>query len=214
MNQKEHKLISMVMLLFFTVIPYCQLSGQSKIITRGNTYRQKSSKVRSTKANDAHGREYNRKTKIKTSSSYFGTLTVTSNPSDAYVIIDGDPLGFTPFMTHKLLAGKHHRKIKKDGYSPYNKIVDIKRGRNTALRVDLECDDVAVIINANMPITGVEIDNQYYSNFTNNFSRTFSTIISSGRHIVKVISANCYDYIGEINAQHDGDVFSVNLIHK
>lgn len=65
-----------------------------------------------------------------------------------------------------------------------------------------------------MPITGVEIDNQYYSNFTNNFSRTFSTIISSGRHIVKVISANCYDYIGEINAQHDGDVFSVNLIHK
>jgi hypothetical protein len=58
-----------------------------------------------------------------------GSLSVTSNPSGATVIIDTTTLGATPFTTSSLSAGKHAVLLRMRGYADLTDTVTIIEGR-------------------------------------------------------------------------------------
>jgi hypothetical protein len=66
----------------------------------------------------------------------FGTVHVASNVDAAGVEVDGEPVGITPL---KLImrAGNHEVSVKKQGYAPYAKSMDIKAQREVVLKVSL-----------------------------------------------------------------------------
>jgi hypothetical protein len=70
----------------------------------------------------------------------FGTLLVRVNPSDAVILVDGEvwerPAGESRFSID-LAEGPHQVEIRKDGYSPYVRTVDVHRGRAFTLNVSL-----------------------------------------------------------------------------
>ena len=65
-------------------------------------------------------------------------VTLTSNPSGATVIVDGQDRGVTPITLYDLAPGKHHVKLRRVGYSDSDRFVDTNEGpfieRNSVLR--------------------------------------------------------------------------------
>jgi hypothetical protein len=70
----------------------------------------------------------------------FGTLAVRVKPHDAEILIDGEtwdrPAG-EEGLSIDLAEGPHEIEIRKEGYSPYVRTVDVLRGRTFTLNVSL-----------------------------------------------------------------------------
>lgn len=59
-----------------------------------------------------------------------GSLTITSSPSDALVLVDDKESGKTPTTISDLKKGKHKVTVKKEGLSDATQEVTIKKGEN------------------------------------------------------------------------------------
>ena len=66
----------------------------------------------------------------------YGTLTVTSTPMLATVLVDGKSIGQTP-VTEEVIIGKHNIMVKKDGYNSQNIAVTIVEGKEETKQVNL-----------------------------------------------------------------------------
>jgi hypothetical protein len=70
----------------------------------------------------------------------FGTLSLRVNPADAVILIDGEawdrPQGESRFSID-LTEGLHQVEIRKEGYRPYVRTVDVRRSRTFSLNVSL-----------------------------------------------------------------------------
>ena len=64
------------------------------------------------------------------------TLKITSSPAGADVVIDGVPVGTTPFSSRDVSAdGTHAISVKKDGFEPHERMIsgsDWSRGKGGA----------------------------------------------------------------------------------
>lgn len=70
-----------------------------------------------------------------------GTLTITSDPPNASVSIDGQLIGQTPLLKHPLPAGQHTIFLQDPTQQiDYTKIIDIADNNETALNVPLQKD--------------------------------------------------------------------------
>ena len=67
----------------------------------------------------------------------YGSLDITSNPSYATIYVDGVNKGTTPKVISDVPAGFHKIKLVKEGYETYEKTVDVKAGKTTALNATL-----------------------------------------------------------------------------
>ncbi len=63
--------------------------------------------------------------KKKVSEFNTGTLSVSVEPIEAKVYLNGKFVGVTPYFSEKLPIGKHYIKVEADGYVPYGEIVTI-----------------------------------------------------------------------------------------
>lgn len=66
----------------------------------------------------------------------YGSLTVTSTPPLATVLVDGKTIGQTP-ITEDVIIGKHNVTVNKDGYNSQSISVTIEEGKEVAKHVDL-----------------------------------------------------------------------------
>jgi hypothetical protein len=66
-----------------------------------------------------------------------GTLTVTSNPSQATVILDGYNTGTTPWIFTGLTTGYHTMEVNYPGYEAYVRSVYVENGANPSVYADL-----------------------------------------------------------------------------
>ena len=66
----------------------------------------------------------------------YGSLTVTSTPPLATVLVDGKTIGQTP-ITEDVIIGKHNVTVKRDGYNSQSIAVTIEEGKEVAKHVDL-----------------------------------------------------------------------------
>lgn len=70
----------------------------------------------------------------------FGTLTIRVQPSDATVLIDGEPWtgpGGSERLSVQVAAGAHHIDIRKSGYRPFSIDVQVAAGATIPLNVSL-----------------------------------------------------------------------------
>jgi hypothetical protein len=77
----------------------------------------------------------------------FGTLALRVNPADAVILIDGEawdrPAGESRFSID-LAEGPHQVEVRKEGYRPYVRTVDVRRGRTFTLNVSLTPGGIAL----------------------------------------------------------------------
>ena len=72
--------------------------------------------------------------------SAFGTLAIRVQPADAEVRIDGEAWDRPPDsarLTVELAAGSHRVEVRRDGHTPYESTVEVRRGEITTLNVSL-----------------------------------------------------------------------------
>jgi len=67
-----------------------------------------------------------------------GTLTVTSNPTQATVILDGYNTGTTPWIFTGLTTGYHTLEVNYPGYEAYVRSVYVENGANPSVYADLD----------------------------------------------------------------------------
>ena len=75
----------------------------------------------------------------------WGSLSLTTTPSEATVIINGNVINkTTPYSNDMMPDGKYEITVSKERYKTITKVVDIKAGENTKVVIDLPID-VAII---------------------------------------------------------------------
>ena len=67
----------------------------------------------------------------------YGSLMLTSSPSDATVYVDGVKKGLTPLIVNELLIGKHAIRIEKEGYKSVLKEVTVEENKELSLEYEL-----------------------------------------------------------------------------
>jgi hypothetical protein len=65
------------------------------------------------------------------------TVTVTSEPPDAAVYVDGQFAGRTPLTLARVVAGDHRVRVVKDGYLEHGRILTVTAGRPASLQLRL-----------------------------------------------------------------------------
>ena len=63
----------------------------------------------------------------------YGSMTLTSTPSDAVVYVDGKKVGTSPMIVNELLVGTHRIRLEKDGYDKQEKTVQIAENQESVL---------------------------------------------------------------------------------
>lgn len=66
-----------------------------------------------------------------------GTVNVSSNPTGADVLVDGDFVGNSPAIL-KLAPGKHTISVKMSGYADWSKEITVESGADVQLTANLE----------------------------------------------------------------------------
>lgn len=67
-----------------------------------------------------------------------GSLGITSNPSGARVLVDGNETGHTPISIDNLLSGNHTISLNLEGYVSVQQPVTVIAGQNSNISIDLE----------------------------------------------------------------------------
>ena len=77
----------------------------------------------------------------------YGSLKVTSTPTEAAVVLDGkEQIGRTPLIVERLALGNHDISVSLEGYEPLTKSVTIVAGNNPDLSFTLkECTSAQVV---------------------------------------------------------------------
>lgn len=87
-----------------------------------------------------------------------GAVSVTSDPSDAAVFMDGAFVGRTPVMIPRLSAGDHRLRVVRDGYLEHARLVVVSSGKTGMLHVRLSArDQTGTAIGSGQPVFRVVV---------------------------------------------------------
>lgn len=92
------------------------------------------------------------------SSDLVGYITVKSTPKGAYVMIDNDTVGVTPYLSEKLSVGNHKISVNLYGYEMAAKRVNIEKGLEEVVEFILVHEDIDAT-NIQSDITSNRINN-------------------------------------------------------
>src|SRR5213592_2967158 len=70
-----------------------------------------------------------------------GTVTVTTDPPDAAVYVDGQFAGRSPVTVDRVPPGDHRVRVVKDGYLEHGRIVAVSAGKTASLQLRLTAND-------------------------------------------------------------------------
>ena len=92
----------------------------------------------------------------------YGFLKLTTKTKGATVEVDGEGIGTTPLVKPiRIDPGKHTLKIAKKGYTEYLDVFVIKRGKATALGIDLLPVAGILSVDASVDHARVHVDGKY-----------------------------------------------------
>lgn len=121
----------------------------------------------------------------------FGSLRITSNPSEAECFLDGNLIGKTPLLQEKILSGKHLLELHKDRYS--------------VLKDEIEVEDAKAIekiysLTAGFGSLGIkaEPDADIYINSQKVGTRIYSGQIDVGKFLIELKRERYYSQIRNI----------------
>ena len=72
----------------------------------------------------------------------YGSIEITSTPSEAEVYIDGKKMGKTPFINSQVLVGEHKIELRKRGYKTESEVLNIDENKTARITKELAdfCD--------------------------------------------------------------------------
>ncbi len=133
-----------------------------------------------------------------------GDLSVTSNPSQATVYLDGNPRGKTPLKISDIKEGMHTVSMKKSGYKDYSTRISIVPGSLKMLDTTLAKSTADIKVSSTPGPANVFLDDTYKG-----ISPVTITGVSPGKHNVKLVYEGYDDYLKEVSVTA-GDVISVD----
>ena len=89
-----------------------------------------------------------------------GSFSITSEPSDAAIFIDGKDAGNTPLIITDPDQGKHHIEVKMEGYENWSESVNIEHNKETTLTAALQLKAGSICIKSEPSIAVVLIDGE------------------------------------------------------
>ena len=85
-------------------------------------------------------------------------LDLTTSPSEAEVLLDGEPFGTSPCMDVELAPGRHTLTVRKPGFLPVDLGgIDLRRGRVERMHVPLVSADGSLVVLTRPPATRLRI---------------------------------------------------------
>ncbi|MBT5307422.1 MAG: PEGA domain-containing protein, partial [Candidatus Scalindua sp.] len=110
-----------------------------------------------------------------------GTVSITSEPSNAIILINSNEVGKTPFAITDHAPGTHTVELRMDGYETWTKSVDFEQGKKVAIAAELKMKEGSISISSNPSEAFINIDGK-------KTGKTPVTItdLSPGTHLVEV----------------------------
>jgi PEGA domain len=126
--------------VLFTRGTTVNLRGALEPLRPGEAAQPKPEPTRAARPPDAYDRQSSAPSYRTGEPGAYGTLSLRVNPADAGILIDGEPWdrpqGEDRFSID-LAEGPHQVEVRKEGYRPYVRTVDVRRGRIFTLNVSL-----------------------------------------------------------------------------
>ncbi|MFA5394704.1 MAG: PEGA domain-containing protein [Methanogenium sp.] len=142
----------------------------------------------------------------------YGTLTVSSSPSNANIYLDGSYKGTTPRTIGGLSKGAHTLEITKPGYYEWSNTIQIHSNQVTYVTATLATDSKtttgSISVTSNPPYASVYIDGVYYGTTDPSHAR-IANDIAAGSHTVKVTLAGYQDSVSTV-AVNSGQTSTVS----
>lgn len=123
----------------------------------------------------------------------FGSLVITSQPSQAKVYVDGEEKGTTPLQLAKLPVGSHEVTIRRDGYQATQKTVEIKENAEATADFRLSTICRVQLVTSAAPGTEIFMDGK-------SIGKSPVTVeVPAGKHRMKATAEGFYSYDEEID---------------
>ena len=112
-----------------------------------------------------------------------GAIAVVSDPVDARVILNGEPVGDAPMFLEDLPVGEHEILVHAPGYAAATHFVTVEEGRRQTIRISLDAlqGTLSVIVR---PWGSIYLNGQLVKRDTDVL---YSTTLSSGFHTIEVM---------------------------
>ncbi len=124
----------------------------------------------------------------------YGSLNITSIPSDAYVSIDGVNVGQTPLFLPEIIALKHEILITSKGYNDYKTSLIVSQGENNTIHAVMDdVKQVPVRMHCNIPDAEVYIDGRSVG------AISMLKKLGIGEHSISVVADGYDEYKKTIN---------------
>ena len=118
----------------------------------------------------------------------YGSLNITSVPSEADVYIDGKSLGLTPLFIPKALIGQRNIVLTHKGYDDYKSTISIEEGGTATLNVKMTDENLILVnLSSNASNATVYVDGKEYGKISEKFRLT------SGYHKLKLVADGFQD---------------------
>lgn len=118
----------------------------------------------------------------------YGSLNITSTPSEADVYIDGISLGRTPLFIPKALIGQRNIVLTHKGYDDYKSAINILEGGTATLNVKMTDENLILVnLSSNASNATVYIDGEEYGKVSEKYRLT------AGNHRIKLVADGFQD---------------------
>ena len=119
----------------------------------------------------------------------FGSVNITSNPSDSEIYIDEAPVGNSPILLPDILIGEHQIKIKHKGYKDCISTVVVRENETSTIEVLMEDEKLTTVhFRCNVPGAIVYVDGEKFGKIED------LKKLSPGKHEIRVVSEGFKDY--------------------
>jgi hypothetical protein len=125
-----------------------------------------------------------------------GTVTVTSNPSNALVYVDGSYQGKTP-LTVTLYPGSHNFRLSLSGYADYSSTVYVTANTNQNLNAVMSSAVYGSAAVTSMPGATVYIDSNAAGKIPSSGTLTINNV-ASGSRLFKVTASGYNDWLNSV----------------
>jgi hypothetical protein len=131
----------------------------------------------------------------------FGALSITTNPSKAYIYYQGEYYGTTPKTFDGIPPGQYHIELSKDQYEDWTGYVNIYENKVTSLNVDLKPipspTTGSIEVSSVPPGAQVFLDGTYEGKTTS--QGLYLSGVAPGKHVITVTHEGYREYSTNVN---------------
>ncbi|MCK4270595.1 MAG: PEGA domain-containing protein, partial [Methanogenium sp.] len=136
-----------------------------------------------------------------------GNIRVTSDPNPASIYVDGVFGGSTNDWVYDLLAGSHTVEVRKEGYYPASRTVQVSDGGTTNVAFQLTSEAGTVEVTSSPPGATVYIDDLNKGTTSESSGTLTISEVPVGERQVRVIKEGYVPYLAIVTVEKDQTVY-------